>query len=110
MVARRLPSFGDRIRPLADEPISIIVDGAVVQGVRGQTIAGVLLGSGTLAWRTTSSNQRPRGVFCGIGVCFDCVIVVNDLRDVRACLRRASEGDIVTTQYDALPTKEVKHD
>lgn len=110
MVARRLPSFGDLIRPLADEPISIIVDGAVVHGVRGQTIAGVLLGSGTLAWRTTSANQRPRGVFCGIGVCFDCVIVVNDLHDVRACLRRASEGDIVTTQYDALPTKEVKHD
>jgi hypothetical protein len=110
MVARRLPSLGDMIRPLADEPISIIVDGTVVQGVRGQTIAGVLLGSGALAWRTTSANQRPRGVFCGIGVCFDCVVVVNDLSDVRACLRRASEGDIVTTQYHALPTKEVKHD
>lgn len=110
MVARRLPPIGDPIRPLADEPISIMFDGTMVAGVRGQTIAGVLLGSGVLAWRTTSANQSPRGIFCGIGVCFDCLIVVNDLPDVRACQRRASEGDIVTTQYDALPKKEVKHD
>jgi hypothetical protein len=42
-------------------------------------------------------------VFCAIGVCYDCLIVVNGLRDVRACQRRAIGGDVVNTQYDPLP-------
>jgi hypothetical protein len=83
--------------------LRIVVDGTPVVGVEGQTIAGVLLGSGILAWRTTSVGGRPRGVFCAIGVCYDCLIVVNGLRDVRACQRRAIGGDVVNTQYDPLP-------
>jgi predicted molibdopterin-dependent oxidoreductase YjgC len=79
------------------------VDGEPLEGLEGQTIAGILLASGRLAWRTTSVQARPRGVFCGIGVCFDCMVAVNGLRDVRACQRRAADGDVVTTQYDPLP-------
>jgi len=103
MAARRIPADRDPIRPTSDEPITVMVDGTPVAGVRGQTIAGVLLGSGTLAWRTTSGGQKPRGVFCGIGVCFDCLIVVDGQRDVRACQRRAVDGTVVETQHDPLP-------
>jgi len=103
MAARRIPADRDPIRPTSDEPITVMVDGTPVAGVRGQTIAGVLLGSGTLAWRTTSAGQKPRGVFCGIGVCFDCLIVVDGQRDVRACQRRAVDGAVVETQHDPLP-------
>ena len=39
-------------------------------------------------------------MFCGIGVCFDCVVEVNGLRDVRACLRRAQDGDVVARQAE----------
>lgn len=102
-----LPASSDPIRPAGGGAggggIRIEVDGLAVDGLAGQTIAGVLLGSGTLAWRTTSKNARPRGVFCGIGVCYDCLVVVNGQRDVRACQRRAADGDAVSTQYDVLP-------
>jgi hypothetical protein len=36
-------------------------------------------------------------------VCFDCILTVNDERDVRACQRRAGDGDVVTIQADDLP-------
>jgi aerobic-type carbon monoxide dehydrogenase small subunit (CoxS/CutS family) len=42
-------------------------------------------------------------MFCGIGVCYDCLVIVNGQRDVRACQRRAVAGDVVTTQHDSLP-------
>ncbi|WP_297362048.1 2Fe-2S iron-sulfur cluster-binding protein [Mycetocola sp.] len=42
-------------------------------------------------------------MFCGIGVCFDCLVEVNGDRDVRACQRRAVDGDVVVTQHDILP-------
>ncbi|AXB42322.1 (2Fe-2S)-binding protein [Amycolatopsis albispora] len=82
---------------MSPRPIRLTIDGEPVSGMDGQTIAGVLLASGRKAWRTDPAGQ-PRGVFCGIGVCFDCVVTVNALRDVRACRRRAREGDDVRTQ------------
>jgi len=81
-----------------DPPLTVIVDGEPVPGLAGQTIAGLLLAQGRVAWRVTARRGTPRGLFCGIGVCFDCLVTVNGLRDVRACQRRAVDGDIVETQ------------
>jgi hypothetical protein len=78
--------------------IGIRFDGEAVAGLDGQSVAGVLLGAGRRAWRTTNVGEAPRGVFCGIGVCFDCVVTVNGVRDVRACMRRAADGDVVESQ------------
>lgn len=86
-----------------DDRVTITVDGVPVDGRAGQSIAGLLLGSGEQAWRTTSFRNAARGVFCGIGVCFDCVVEVNGLADVRACLRRARDGDVVVRQHIAPP-------
>lgn len=104
MSPSRIPAGRDAVQPQPTPAIEISVDGEPVAGVHGQTLAGVLLGSGRLSWRTTSSRNEPRGVFCGIGVCFDCIAEVNGERDVRLCQRRASDGDRVSTQHDALPT------
>lgn len=84
----------------ANRPLRITVDGERIEGVQGQSISAVLLARGRTAWRTTVAG-RARGVFCGIGVCFDCIATVNGERDVRLCLRRAQDGDIVETQNDA---------
>ncbi|MGW8379463.1 (2Fe-2S)-binding protein [Streptomyces sp. ODS28] len=80
-----------------DWPLRITVDGEHVDGVEGQSLAGVLLAAGRLSWRRGPTGA-PRGAFCGIGVCFDCLLTVNGERDVRACLRAATDGDAVTTQ------------
>src|ERR1039458_4604876 len=90
----------DPITPGTPTVITITVDGNAVNGLLGQTLAGVLLASDTLAWRNTSFGDRPRGVFCGIGICFDCLVIVNGQRDVRACQRRAAPGDSVFFHRD----------
>ena len=101
MTSSRIPEDRDAVQPRVSAPLTVTVDGAPIGGFTGQTIAGVLLGAGRLAWRTTSVGGRPRGVFCGIGVCFDCIVTVGSARDVRACLRRVREGDEIRTQQDA---------
>ena len=85
------------VRRNGDVPLAITVDGERLTGVDGQSLAGVLLASGRTAWRTSPSGTG-RGVFCGIGVCFDCAVTVNGEPDVRACRRRARDGDVVETQ------------
>ncbi|HKA69756.1 MAG TPA: (2Fe-2S)-binding protein [Actinomycetes bacterium] len=79
----------------------ITVDGRPLPAEPGQTIAAVLLTGGMTAWRRTRFGDAPRGLFCGIGVCFDCLVVVNDRGSVRACLIEARPGDVVTTDLDA---------
>lgn len=73
--------------------VDLLVDGEAVSGRAGQTIAGVLLGAGRVAWRGAQDGER--GVFCGIGVCHDCLVTVNGVEGVRACQREAVDGDLV---------------
>ena len=52
----------------------------------GQSIGAALVAAGVASWRTTRRGARPRGLFCGIGVCFDCLVTVDDRPNQRACL------------------------
>lgn len=106
MTSSAVPAGADPIEPSDPGTLSVSIEGARVEGIVGQTLAGVLLGSGRLSWRTTSVGGAPRGVFCGIGVCFDCIASVNGVRDVRLCQRRARDGDVVEVQHDPLPAQE----
>lgn len=101
--AHRVDPAQDPVGPITEQPVVIIVDGRPVTGQLGQSIAGVLLSNGIDTWRRTSVLGEARGLFCGIGVCFDCVVEVDGRRDVRACQRLARPGDVVSTQADPLP-------
>jgi hypothetical protein len=102
-VPRLLPFRDDPIRPVASTPLTITLNGESMSGVVGQSLAGVILANGTLGFRQTSMAGSLRGVFCGIGICYDCLVEVNGQRDVRACQRRAAGGDSVVSQHDLLP-------
>jgi len=66
--------------------------GSVVPAQPGQSVGAALVAAGILDWRTTRQGGRPRGLFCGIGVCFDCLITVDGMPDQRACLVPAGDG------------------
>ncbi len=103
MVSRALPPENDPIRPGEGTSIGITVDGKPTIGLGGQTIAAIMMAGGRLSWRRSSGASEPRGLFCGIGICFDCLVIVNGERDVRACQRRAVNGDAIEFQHDELP-------
>lgn len=60
-------------------------------------MAAVLLAQGIRTLRHTPKNGRPRGIFCGMGICYDCLVTVNGERNVRACLTPVSPGMAVET-------------
>lgn len=77
----------------------VSVDGRAVPVEPGQSVAAVLIGAaGMRSWRTTRITDRPRGVFCGIGICFDCLVTLNGTPNVRACVTPAAAGDVISTQ------------
>ncbi|QOV34192.1 (2Fe-2S)-binding protein [Streptomyces ferrugineus] len=77
---------------------TVTLDGREIEALPGQTVAAALWSAGVTSWRTTRGEGRPRGVFCGIGVCFDCLITVNDRPNQRACLVPVHPGDAIRTQ------------
>ncbi len=66
-------------------------DGEPLEAPAGASVAAALLASGRTAWRTTRKGA-PRGLFCGIGVCFDCIVDINGESGQRACMIPLEEG------------------
>jgi D-hydroxyproline dehydrogenase subunit gamma len=77
--------------------VEIVLDGRPVEAYEGETVAAVLLAEGEIATRTTVSGE-PRGIFCGIGVCFDCLVVVDGVPNTRACMTWVRGGMQVSRQ------------
>jgi hypothetical protein len=78
---------------------TIELDGERIDVRPGQSVAAALIAAGHRSWRRTRVGDRPRGVFCGIGVCFDCLATINGTPNQRACLVEAAPGDVVTIQH-----------
>jgi aerobic-type carbon monoxide dehydrogenase small subunit (CoxS/CutS family) len=64
----------------------------------GQTVAAAQINTDILSWRRTRKAARPRGLFCGIGLCFDCLVIIDGTPNQRGCLVPAQDGMSVKTQ------------
>ncbi|MFE5735813.1 (2Fe-2S)-binding protein [Streptomyces celluloflavus] len=82
-------------------PFPFRFDELTIEAEPGQSIAAALLAAGHRSWRRTRVVGAGRGMFCGIGVCFDCLVTVNGRPNQRACLVEAAPGDLVRTQEGA---------
>lgn len=79
---------------------AIAVDGRIMTAYSGETIAAVLLANGIRQF-DHPDNDTPRGVFCGIGRCFSCLVTVDGQPDVRACVTPARPGMRIETRSRA---------
>ena len=75
--------------------VTITFAGRTLQARDGQSVAAALTAAGVRAWRTTRRGARPRGLFCGIGVCFDCLLTIDGRPAQRACLVPVRDGMIL---------------
>ncbi len=85
--------------------LTVTVDGRPVTAYAGETVAAVLIAEGDAATRTTVGGA-PRGVFCGMGVCFDCLVVVDGVPNTRACMTWVREGMDVRRQDGLVAASE----
>ena len=89
------------IRPVG-RPISFRFDGTPIPALEGETIAAALSAAGIVAFRRTGSGA-PRGLHCGMGACFDCVVTVDGRIGQRACMTKAADGSDVFTKIELVP-------
>ena len=77
---------------MSDPEQTFTFDGRAIPLQPGQSVGAALVGAGIRSWRTTRKNGRPRGLFCGIGICYDCLITIDGMPNQRACLTPARPG------------------
>jgi aerobic-type carbon monoxide dehydrogenase small subunit (CoxS/CutS family) len=78
--------------------IEFTFDGAAVGGREGEPIAAALFAAGFRVLRTMPRFADARGGYCMIGRCSDCMVVVDGISNVPACLTPISAGLDVRTQ------------
>lgn len=79
--------------------VSFTYNGQKMEGYEGEPIAAALKAEGVMVHRYTNKRHEPRGVFCAIGRCTDCVMVVDGKPNTRTCVTLLKEGMKVETQY-----------
>jgi predicted molibdopterin-dependent oxidoreductase YjgC len=95
---RRIAGAVDRGRQ-----VQLVVDGVAVDAFEGESVAAALLAAGRRGLRVAPRRGEPRGMYCGIGLCFECVMPIDGRRAVRACLTPVRDGMRVGT---AAPDEE----
>ena len=91
MTSSRLP------RPTGSPMLTVSVDGEPAEAYPGETVATLLLALGRRTFRHTDHLHAPRGLFCGMGVCFDCLVTVDGQANVRACMTPVQAGMTIET-------------
>jgi glycine/D-amino acid oxidase-like deaminating enzyme/NADPH-dependent 2,4-dienoyl-CoA reductase/sulfur reductase-like enzyme len=75
----------------ADAEVMILVDGVPVPARSGQTVAAALVAAGRQDF-TRDVGDLPRGLFCGMGACHDCLVTVDGRTGQRACMTPVRAG------------------
>jgi len=89
-----------RVRKAVEKkvPFEIEVDGEKIPAFEGETIAAAILAAGIQVFRKTSKRKEGRGIYCGVGTCCECRMIVNGKPNVLACQTVASPNCKVQTQ------------
>ena len=87
-----------RLTEARGRPLTIFVNGVGTPARDGDTVAAAMLAAGYAACRTTAVSGLPRGPYCLMGVCFDCLVTIDGTANRQACMTPVREGMRVASQ------------
>lgn len=82
----------------ASKTVTIYYNDTPVPALDGEPVAAALMNAGIRSFRTTAKRHEPRGIFCAIGRCTDCMMIVDGVPNVRTCVCPVHDGMRVYTQ------------
>lgn len=95
-----------QLPPDFDQKINITINGHPVQVTQGITAAAAVLSNGLRFTRSTPVSGAKRAPFCMMGVCFECLMVIDGKANQRACATDVREGMSIEAQHGVGPAIE----
>jgi len=90
-----------RISPDTSETVTIRFEGQELNVRKGLTIAAALLESGISHFRDTPVTNAPRAPYCMMGVCFECLVIVDGMANQQSCMTQVKDGMSIKRQTGA---------
>ncbi len=90
-----------RLDKKPEKQVSITINGKPFNVPAGETVAAAVLACGIGHTRTTPVSNSPRAPFCLMGLCYECLMVINGSPNQRACKEYVTEGMIIESQHGA---------
>ncbi|PWC35751.1 (2Fe-2S)-binding protein [Azospirillum sp. TSO35-2] len=87
-----------RLPEVAGDAIPFTIDGRPASARAGDSVAAALLANGVTTCRNTPVSGAPRGPYCMMGVCFDCLVTIDGTGNRQGCQVRVAPGMAVETQ------------
>jgi predicted molibdopterin-dependent oxidoreductase YjgC len=84
-----------------ENSVTVTIDGVALEGEAGEPLAAVLLRSSSIHARCNPVSGEPRAPFCMMGVCQDCLAVVDGMGSVQTCQTPVHDGMQVRRQLGA---------
>jgi sarcosine oxidase subunit alpha len=75
----------------------VVINNQPVEAYAGETVAAVLITAGHRNLGHSEHTDVPGGLYCGMGVCFSCLVTVNGVPNTRACVTPVAEGMAIET-------------
>lgn len=79
------------------KPVTIHVDGKPIEAYQGETVAAAMLAAGIRTFHKSHKLQQPRSLYCGMGICYECLVTINGVHAQRACITPVEEGMQIET-------------
>jgi predicted molibdopterin-dependent oxidoreductase YjgC len=80
------------------ERIALSVNGQFVEAYAGESVSTVLLTAGHLVFQQDAEPHLPRSLFCGMGVCYNCMVTIDGVPNMRACITPVAAGMVIETR------------
>ncbi|RYZ10450.1 MAG: (2Fe-2S)-binding protein [Comamonadaceae bacterium] len=85
-------------------PLQFTLDGDTVSAFGGESVAAALFASGRRSLRRSPRDDQPRGAFCLMGSCQECLVWIG-ARKLPACQVPVTDG----LEVETLPHREARH-
>ncbi len=83
---------------VTDKTVTIILDGIPQEVPVGISVAAAVLGKGHVHTRVSPVSGEPRAPYCMMGVCYECMMEIDGLKDQQSCQIQVREGMTVNRQ------------
>lgn len=81
--------------------LTVYFEGRPLPARAGDSVAAVLLANDIRGTRTTALSGMPRGPYCMMGACFECLAIIDGKPGVQTCLTPVRDGMRIERQQGA---------
>lgn len=90
-----------RIDPLPGDTVTVTVEDRVVQVAASDSVAAAMYAAGFDHSRQSAVSGSPRGPYCMMGICFECLVEIDGVANQQACMTPVRDGMHIRRQTGA---------